>query len=129
MSYELYQCAINDSEFIGEKDDCAVIATSIATGIDYKVMHALFKDHGRVDGEPTMNYLIEEVLHRTQHVNLDFDDYESKTLRTIGKELNKGTFLVFVRRHVLCLKDGMIFDWANDRKFQIRFIWKIVDCS
>ena len=52
-------------------------------------------------------------------------DYQARTVRTLARELSKGTFIVRTREHVLCLRDGVVHDWTSGRRHQIKAVYEV----
>ena len=119
----------------GEKIDCAVRAMANAFNISYDVAHEFtakeFKrkarrgtQHmfstlsklGQVTFELFSNTLFpESVEYNLVPVNAPINtDYTHKkvkyTVKTFCAKFNKGTFIVLVNKHALCVKDGIVID-------------------
>ena len=56
-------------------------------------------------------------------------DYNAATVRTLARELSKGTYLVGTDGHVACLKDGEVHDWTNNRRHRIRDVYRVSEGS
>ena len=119
----------------GEKNDCAVRAMANAFNISYDVAHAFtakeFKRKARRGTQDMFNTLSklgqvtfdlfsntlfpESVEYNLVPVNAPINtDYTHKpvayTVKTFCAKFNKGTFIVLVNKHALCVKDGIVID-------------------
>lgn len=94
-----------------ESKDCAVIAVSLALGIEYPSAHRLLKVYGRVDREGT--HLDHWMCHEGRWL---FETVYSKhtsppmTIKSLIKKNPEGTFLVTIDNHALTVKNGVILD-------------------
>ena len=125
---------------VGEKNDCAVRAMANAFNISYDVAHEFtakeFKrkarrgtQHmfstlsklGQVTFELFSNTLFpESVEYNLVPVDAPINtDYTHKkvayTVKTFCAKFSKGTFIVLVNKHALCVKDGIVIDNPNMR--------------
>lgn len=53
------------------------------------------------------------------------EDYNAATVKSLAKELTKGTYLVGTSGHVACLKDGEVHDWTAGRRHRVEDVYKI----
>ena len=121
---------------MGEKNDCTVIALSLATGISYQQAHRLMKLRGRQDGHGI------SASHRKACLPLN-DAIECcgyklipakskyKTLVSLTKAIKTNKTLVVYSggkkgpNHVTVYKDGLCEDWAGSKKKPITSIWLV----
>jgi hypothetical protein len=111
----------------GEHNDCAVVMTSLVTGVSYHETLALFTKYGRKPKHGTPFNITKWVLwglgiklaNITKHI-------ASPTVATIEHELYQITqkvgprvFVVITSGHILCFKDGKIQDWTKDRQHRV----------
>ena len=119
----------------GEKNDCAVRALANAFNITYDVAHkftaetfkrkarrgtqAMFstlQSLGSVTFELFSNTLFPEKKEYNLvpvHAPINTDYTHKKvayTVKTFCAKFNKGTFIVLVNKHALCVKDGIVID-------------------
>lgn len=98
---------------------CTVVATAVATEIAFSRARAILtknadRQHRQGLCIPEVHNVLEKMGYRTDLIFL-----RSKTLKTAQRELagTSGTFFVYTRGHVSCVKDGVMQDWArNDIK-------------
>jgi len=127
QEFEEVSTLSNDAE---ENNDCAVKAVSIATGIDYNMVHAIFNKFGRKDGGGSPRHITESVIEFFNFLQVEDDSFSARTIRTLGRQLPPhGSYLVFVRGHVACAKDGRIHDWTSGRQHRIVRIVRLIDCN
>jgi len=119
----------------GEKNDCAVRAIANAFNITYDVAHAFtaetFKRKARRGtkamfvtlqslGSVAFDLFSDTLFPETKEFKLDGKlnpinkDYTHKkvayTVKTFCAKFSKGTFIVIVHKHALCVKDGIVID-------------------
>ena len=124
----------------GEKNDCAVRAFANAFNISYDIAHAFtakeFKRKARrgtqhmfstLDklGSVTFDLFSDSLFPETKTYKLKCVNkpinasYTHKpvayTVKTFCVKFNKGTFIVLVNKHALCVKDGIVIDNPNMR--------------
>ena len=119
----------------GEKNDCAVRAIANAFNITYDVAHAFtaetFKRKARRGtkamfvtlqslGSVAFDLFSDTLFPETKEFTLNGKsnpinkDYTHKkvayTVKTFCAKFSKGTFIVIVHKHALCVKDGIVID-------------------
>lgn len=99
-----------------ESRDCTVRATSIACDAPYEVVHYLFKKHGRKDNRG-FNYEPLFRIHKsemTKVLNCYFTELPVRpccsTFNRFVKWYKTGSFIITVRGHALCIKNGVVLD-------------------
>jgi hypothetical protein len=121
---------------IGEKNDCSVRAIATAVGVTYDAAHRYMKDViGRKDrkGAKGMTDKLEAFtdhdnpIQTAGDINFKYkkiptvslcNEYKlrgeivhrKKTVKSFIDAFRKGTFLVFVSKHVFTVKDGVLID-------------------
>ena len=103
-----------------ETNFCGVIAISIATQIPFGKSRSLLHKQGRKQGRGCRQLWIHQTLRNLGYsVDKSLDlwaaDKWPKTLATATRVLpRRGTFLLYTRGHVSCVRDGVLEDWAAD---------------
>lgn len=114
------------SKMLKETKDCAVKAIALATGVHYVDVHSLMASKGRKPRKGTLNHITYAAL---RHLGFVYESvpFRSKTIRTLEREFKyrPGTYLVWVNRHILVLKDGHILDWTQGRQHRIKRVEQI----
>ena len=109
-----------------ERGYCAVIAVSVAAQIPFGKARSLLHKQGRKEGKgtpPTWTYLTLLALGYTTLPLSPFEHEWPKTLTTAARVLpKKGIFLLHTRGHISCVRDGVLEDWAADRKSRKRIL-------
>jgi len=109
-----------------EKGYCAVIAVSVAAQVPFGKARSLLHKQGRKQGKgtrPTWTYLSLLALGYTTLPLSPFQHEWPKTLATAARVLpKKGTFLLHTRGHISCVRDGVLEDWAAERKSRKRIL-------
>lgn len=110
-----------------ETRDCAVKAVAFSCDISYEEAHAALKAAGRKNNKGTPNHLTRKVL-KQQGFKTEKYEHRAKTVRTLARELRfvRGTFLVWTRGHILCIKDGKVMDWTKGRLHRITSVERVV---
>lgn len=118
-----------------ERNDCAVRAVAIVTGLDYEVVHEAYRKRGRKRRCGAYTRVTMDVLK-----DLGFTCKEikvkAKTLRTLqqSRELPLwGTFLVRTTKHLTGVVDRAFLDWATTTVKRVRQVWCVTplatDCE
>ena len=122
----------------GEKNDCAVRAIANAFNVCYDTAHMFAATKlerkarkgvksmfAKLDllGEVTFDLFSNTLFPETRTYKLDGTlnpintDYTHKevsyTVKTFCTKYNKGTYIVLVNKHALCIKDGIVIDNPN----------------
>lgn len=109
-----------------ERGYCAVIAVSVAAQVPFGKARSLLHKQGRKQGKgtrPTWTYLTLLALGYTTLPLSPFEHEWPKTLATATRVLpKKGTFLLHTRGHISCVRDGVLEDWAAERKSRKRIL-------
>ena len=123
---------------LNEKNDCAVRALANAFNITYDTAHMFAATKlerkarkgvksmfAKLDllGEVTFDLFSNTLFPETRTYKLDGTlnpintDYTHKevsyTVKTFCTKYNKGTYIVLVNKHALCIKDGIVIDNPN----------------
>lgn len=118
-----YLGALSESRAHGERDDCTVMALTVATGASYSQVHRLLADYGRQHGrrfplETVLRAAAGDLGYRLATERMSFPA-GARTMKTIGRALNAGTWLAFVRGHVAAVVDGRVYDWTDGRRHRV----------
>lgn len=120
-----YDDLLAEGKKLKEKNDCAVRAVALACGVSYGVAHTALGMNGRNHRGRTEDYIIFRTIHQLGFTYRKIK-VKSKTIRALEKELPaEGVFLVRVRGHILCIRDGMNPDWAQGRLHRIMVVHQI----
>ena len=123
---EIYQGLRNDSNAIGEKNDCGVKALAVITGESYNDCHAILKKLGRKNGKGTYTSQMQRALdHFGFKMVVVPCPYNG--LRSLGRNMpSKGAFLIWATKHFAGARDGKIHDWSEGRCLRLKMLWQIV---
>lgn len=109
-----------------ERGYCAVIAVSVAAQVPFGKARSLLHKQGRKQGkgtQPVWTYSVLRDLGYKQTPWVAMHQPWPKTLATAARVLPKqGTFLLHTRGHISCVRDGVLEDWAADRKSRKRIL-------
>lgn len=108
--------------FAQERNDCAVRCLATAHNMPYRDAHELFSMAGRKDGKGSSIWHIRQACGTTEK------RLESKvSVARFIREHSKGTFMVHIRSHIFCLKDGVCYDLGVNRPLaRVDFYWEVV---
>lgn len=112
----------------GEDKDCAVRAVTAALDYSYDDVHWTFKLYGRKDRHCTPVHITMKVIDKLGYYVENWTNLyrDCPTIRTFQRKANPNlTYLVFVRKHVLCVRGGQALDWANNRCHRIQSIFVV----
>lgn len=108
----------------GERNDCAVKAVAIATGTDYRTVHALMKKHGRRDRKGTPVPITFKVLKELGFKTVAVPP-KARTVKTIAPTLTGGAYLVRTAGHILAVRDGKAEDWTEGRRHRVQEVYRV----
>lgn len=74
-------------------------------------------------------YFVHPHYRHTRIVTAPGKDYQARTVKTLARELTTGTYIVGVRGHVLCLRDGVVHDWTDGRYHRIETVDRVEEAS
>lgn len=115
-----------------ERNDCAVRALTLATDGSYALIgrwlalngHRPTRSSACADTRGAMRGVLGAYALEARQVQV-----KGRTLITLARELKRGTFIVFVRAHVLCVKDGVVLDWARGRGLRVKDVYRVVGAT
>lgn len=115
-----------DRAAMGERNDCAVKAITLTTGLPYRQVHEALRLAGRRNRCGTYIYQSDRAIEA-----LGFEmravRFHPCTTRTVAHQLPKtGRFMVRVSRHALAVVDGKVCDWTDGRLKRVKEIYEIV---
>jgi hypothetical protein len=130
MAYE--ECARVGRQHHRDTNFCSVIAMAVGCEIAFSRARAIMAKHiARQNGHGTQKRyvlkLITDMGYEVREASV-----HSRTLKTVQRELagTSGTYFVYTRGHVSCVKDGVMQDWSrNDIRpsnKRITVVYKII---
>lgn len=129
------------------RNDCAVVAVSIACGVAYEYAHATMKLLGRVDDRATANYItrkaldhfgfdrvtvdMQEILNRypLPHCNVLKNVTTHHPRRFPGTFDSSKVYLFQTSGHILAMRDGIVHDWSVNNSLRVLGIEEIIKRS
>lgn len=101
-----------------ENNFCTVVAIACAFNWSAGKAHRLMKKHGRPHRKgPTWREFTRAVEAAGEKAGRDVKftrAFDGLTINRFRKERPTGTYIIGVRGHALCLKDGEFMDWTAD---------------
>lgn len=133
---------LEKSKAMDEKDDCAVKAAAILTGIDYNVVHSVFENRGREHRSYTPYEIIRSSYNDLGCDLIPFTHHEMDALRPKGhrfittyqpvrypeiwSHISNQNLLLRSRGHDTAWQDGRIQCWSRGRSLRIKEIFRVV---
>jgi len=130
----------------GDRNFCSVISVAIACNVSFEIAHNAMEHAGREFGKGAHPAQLETALNllgyytsrkapRHEYATGQgcvWDKYEDRYVLkykygTTGNNNipSKGTFIVTTNQHVLTMRDGVIEDFTDNRKFRIKSIHEV----
>lgn len=126
---DLYESLKESATKRGDKSYCSVVAIAAAANVDYNTAYKTLAKAGRKHRHGTSYDTIFAALKSLKCTTKEMVKHrctKCKTIRTLKREIpNKGTFMVFVSRHVLVFIDGECHDWSDDTTRRIKSIHRV----
>jgi hypothetical protein len=101
------------SDKMRERADCGVFTVAAACAVSYEDAHAVLMRCGRRSRKGTHHWILGEAIHRLGFFMHASKAVKSLTIRTIERELTYGVYVILVRGHWACLRNGQIIDWSE----------------
>jgi len=112
------------TKYYNETNCCAVIAVAAAAKVAFGKAHRTMQKLGRPDRKATPHHVYEKALRKFGYRLAPCKVPMGKTLVSAKKKCpKKGTFLILTHRHITCIRDGVMVDWAADNNSRKRIIW------
>lgn len=113
----------------GERNDCTVIALSIAAGVDYATAHEAMRLEGRRNCRGVYLGQQSRALARLGRKLVSVRMPTARTVTTLERALpSRGIFWAYTTgyRHVLACRAGKVLDWSAGRRHRIEEIYRVV---
>lgn len=94
---------------LGDTNDCAVRAVALATRLPYRDVQARLAAEGRRFRCGTYSNQYIAAMRKAGFVVTNVP-FRPCTTKTVASQFRHGTYLVRVRRHVYCVRDGVALD-------------------
>ena len=106
---------------------CTVIATSVAAQVSFGKARNWLEQHGRKHKKGAYDHQYHEVMKKLgctlKGVCLSG---LPRTVGALSRQLNKGTYLVQIRHHVLVIDEGQVMDWTGQgSRHRVKMVYKI----
>jgi len=112
------------AKYYNETNCCAVIAVAAAAQVAFGKAYRIMQRLGRPNRRGTPHHVYEQALDQLGYRLEPCDIAMGKTLVTAKRKCPKrGTFLILTSRHITCIRDGVMIDWAADNNSRKRIIW------
>ena len=118
QNYEHVRMILRSQSGYNEHNFCTVVSIACAFNWSAGKAHRLLAKHGRKHrkGPKWTDYslALEEACQKEGRSISYFKNFNGMTIGRFAKEHPEGTFILAVRGHVICLKDGVFQDWTAD---------------
>jgi len=104
---------------------CTVVAVATVCEMSFGKARIKMEKAGRPHRYGAYQWQYHEVIQRRGYKIEPVYGYEGHHVKTMGKKLGQGKWLVNVRGHVLAVVDGKINDWSEDRSLRVREVFKV----
>lgn len=118
QNYEHVRMIMRSHSGYNENNFCTVV--SIATAFNWSAgkAHRLLAKHGRQHRKgprwDQYSMALEEAGKKEGRSITLFNHFNGMTIGRFAKEHPTGTWIIAVKGHVICLKDGIFQDWTAD---------------
>ena len=130
-TYHTFQSLETDRHLLNEYRDCGVKAMAVCCQVDYKTAHAYLAKAGRLKRKGTFLPMYHRVAGYLNKALIRTKKFESKTIRTLERELDDKNYLVRVggmtNGHVVGVANGQIVDWSRGKCLRIREVYEVLD--
>lgn len=101
-----------ESASANESSDCAVKAVASALNVKYQYALGALAATGREPNSATPTGLTDYALSALgwKMIQIPLSDLSGKVVRTVSRNLPRGTYLLRTKNHILCVKNGKIID-------------------
>tara|TARA_R110001606_G_scaffold199387_2_gene347072 strand:- start:3108 stop:3731 length:624 start_codon:yes stop_codon:yes gene_type:complete len=115
-----------DAIAAGDRNYCAPLAIALATDTSFTKSAEMMETYGRKKGKGSSVNMITRSLRSLGFKIEDQPQFAKGTVSTIANRLEAdSTYMVQVRRHIICVKNGEVQDWTAGRKHRVTHVWKI----
>jgi len=117
-------------EVMGERNDCSVMAVALICKVTYEQAHNFMKEAGRDHGEAATVQAILDVIKGEGFTVLKIQEPRQPngyryTPKTVPRHFKNGRYLCTTRDHAFALIDGKVEDWAHNRRYYIKTMYRI----
>ena len=120
----------------GETNDCSVIAVAAATGCGYNKAFKALENEGR---KPNRGATLTKILRATEALRYELVPAQTiltlimsrsvsdvVPIGTIARHIgDEGTWLAVTRSHIACVRDGVLLDWTDGRRHQVKRLFYV----
>ncbi len=119
-----------DLEWVAKKyykdyNFCTVVAVATVCNMSFGKARIKMEKAGRPHRYGAYQWQYHEVIQRRGFKLEPVYGFEGHHVKTMGKKLGSGTYLINVRGHVLAIVDGVINDWSASRSHRVREVYRV----
>ena len=115
----------------GTRASCCVRALQYAFDLTYENANGIAEQFGRKQNagmyrnqwEPMFEQMAKRKRRAFRRVPKKY--WPGKTVASFAKEAGRGTYIVGTRGHMLCIKDGKVWDWTEGRRHRVESVYVV----
>ena len=124
-----YESIQNSGAANNDRGCCSVIACAIAANVSFdKAQKAMARAGRKLNHGVSVMQIKRGMEFLGKNMKLDIPSIEKvqgKTINQATRLLGEGTFMVIVRGHVACVKNGVCEDWTAGRRHKVQTVYKV----
>jgi len=114
------------TQYYNDAGHCSVVAVAVSTGVAYGRALKEMTRQGRVLRQGASQQQIHDAIKSLGYTVTRCDMRVNGTVSTITSKLpNLGTFIAYVRGHILTIRDGKVMDWSEGRRHRILSVYQV----
>jgi hypothetical protein len=113
-------------KYYNDVNFCSVISIATACQTSFgKAFHTM-KREGRKTRKGVLKPQIIEGVEKLGFKAIPLNGFEGKQVKSMPNLLPRtGAYMVFIRGHVLTIKEGQVCDWSDGRAHRVKQVFKI----
>jgi len=124
--YSYQELANIGRKYYKDRNFCTVVALAVTCQQAFGKCYHTMKRLGRKDGHGAFGVLDGVKILGYNATRIDHELVYNRQVKTVTKLLPAtGHYMVFVRGHVLAVRNGQVIDWTEGRAHRIMSVWKI----
>ena len=117
--------ALVAKKYYKDSNFCSVVAVATVCNMSFGKARIKMEKAGRPHRKGALSDTFHNVI-KNRGFDIEFvPGYWGHQVKTMGKKLGKGTYLVEIRNHVIAFVDGVCNDWSDGRCFKVICVHKV----
>jgi len=124
--YSYQELSTIGRKYYNDVNFCSVISIATACHTSFgKAFHTM-KREGRQTRKGVLKLQIIEGVEKLGFKAIPLNGFEGKQVKSMPNLLPRtGAYMVFIRGHVLTIKEGVVCDWSDGRAHRVKQVFKI----